>query len=223
MSATRSSYITLYSSADKADNALKAQIDVDSTDVSWSAAQDLQLDFASYNFKKADDSTFDLETRFAAIENDNSSATNAAAIAQLQTDLAAEVVSRQSGDTANGNLISAETTARTNGDITLQTNIDAEIALARTQEAINATAISNEETARIAAVAAEKARAEAAEASLQSQITNVLSNADASTIDSIAELLSHANAADASLLAQIATLQSDLAQLRLDFDALVSQ
>ena len=74
MSAVRSSYITLYSSADKANDAFKAQIDVDSSDVSWTAAQDLQLDFASYQFKKADDSTFNLETRFASLENDNSSA-----------------------------------------------------------------------------------------------------------------------------------------------------
>jgi hypothetical protein len=223
MSAVRSSYITLYSSADKANNAYKAQIDVDSADVSWSAAQDLQLDFNSYQFKKADDSVFDLETRFGSLEADVVPANNSAAIAALQVDLAAETVSRTSGDTANGNLITAETSARTTSDTALTASIAAEASAARAAEAANGVLITAEETARIAGDAAEQTRAVAVEASLQSQITNILSNADPAVIDSIAELLAHANAADASLLASVATLQSDYAQLRLDFDALVAQ
>ena len=90
------------------------------------------FDFAEYQFRKqSDDSVFNLETRFQGIEDDATGANNAAAISQLQIDLAAEQVARQSQDTTNANLISAETTARTDADGVLQQNIDAEAAIAR--------------------------------------------------------------------------------------------
>ena len=223
MSATRSSYITLYASDNKADDSYKAQIDVSEADVKFSGVQDLEMDFANYIFKKSDDSTFDLETRFGALESDATGANNASAITALQADLAAEIVARGSADTTNGNLIAAETTARTNAVQAVQDALDVQEAKQEADRIVNADAISAEASSRATAVADEETRALAAEASLQSQITNILSNADAAVVDSIAELLSKVDAEDASLLAQITTLQSDLAQLRLDFDALVAQ
>ena len=218
--ANRSSYINLYSTEDVTDNAYKFQIKNQQAKVSVSGSSNIEYDFPAYKFKKADDSVFDLEVRFASLENATDSADNAAAITQLQTDLAAETVSRQSGDTSNSNLITAEVNNRVSGDQALQNNIDAEAVTARAAESSNASAIQAEETARISAVASEQSRAEAAEAALGVRIDNVLSNSDASALDSLSELLTAYQAADSSLgdsitaaLARITTIEERLDEL----------
>ena len=83
--------------------------------------------------------------------------------------------------------------------------------------------ITQEQSDRASAISAEQVRAEAAEASLQSQISNILSNVDPSLIDSISELLSHVNSADQSLINSIAQLQSDHDDLKARFDELVNE
>ena len=218
--ANRSSYINLYSAEDITDNAYKFQVENKQAKISVSGASDIEYDFPAYKFKKADDSVFDLEVRFAALENDSGVATNAAAITQLQSDLAAEVVSRQSGDTSNANLLTAEVANRVSGDQAVQSNLDAEAVTARAAEASNLAAIQAEESARIAGVAAEAARAQAAEVALGVRIDNVLSNADASALDSLSELVTAYEAADSSLgnsivaaLARITTFEERLDEL----------
>ena len=102
MAASRSSYINLFAKEDKSNNAYKAQLEVSEADVAWEGVQDLALDFNSYQFSKMVSGSkivYDLETRFDALESDATGANNATAIAALQTDLAAEVVARQSLDT----------------------------------------------------------------------------------------------------------------------------
>ena len=225
----RSSYINLYSKSDVNDDDLKAQIECDSAKVEWAGAQaqELTFDFGSYKFKKLDASgladDFDLDSRFAAIENDNSSSNNASAISQLQVDLAAEQTARIAADTSNANNITAEISRATTAEGVNATAITNEASTARAAEQANAAAVTAEENARIAAVTAEETRALAAEAGLQSQITNILSNADAAVIDSIAELLSHVNTEDASLLSSIATLQSEHDALKARVDALTEE
>ena len=88
---------------------------------------------------------------------------------------------------------------------------------------MNAQAVVDEASARAAAVTAEQVRAEAAEASLQTQISSILSNVDPALIDSISELLSHVNSADASLIASIAALQAEHDDLKARFDQLTSE
>lgn len=221
MSAARSSYLNLYSSADVSDDNKKARMAVGDTEIDFSAAQEIKFDFGAYKFKKADDSYFALEGRFAAIETDSSAATNAAAITQLQSDLAGEQTGRVSGDTANGNLITSETAARTGEDQLLQQAIAAEAVTARAAESAAVTAIQQEVSDRNSAVVAERSRAEGAEASLQTQINNVLSN-DTGVIDSISELLNSVNAEDANLLALISTVTTGLATLKDRVDALTA-
>lgn len=219
-SAQRSSYINLYSVEDVTDNAYKLQLENKQAKIALSGASDFEMDFPAYKFVKADDSVFDLETRFAALESDNSSATNATAITQLQVDLAAEQVARQSADTSNSNLITAEVNNRTTAVQGVQSAVDAEAVTARAAEAANASAISSEESARISAVAAEASRAQAAEVALGVRIDNVLSNADPASLDSLSELLSAFQSADNSLqtsitnaLARIQTLEDQVSEL----------
>ena len=218
--AQRSSYINLYSVEDVTDNSYKAFIENKQAKIKFKGQSNIEFNFPAYKYVKADDSVFDLESRFSALENDNSSATNASAISQLQSDLASEIVSRQSGDTANANLISAEVTNRTTAVQGVQNNVDAEAVTARAAEASNLAAIQAEETARITAVAAESSRAQAAEAALGVRIDNVLSNADPASLDSLSELLTAFQSADSSLqgsisgaLARILTLEQRLDEL----------
>ena len=218
--ANRSSYINLYSTEDITDNSYKFQIENKQAKVSISGASNIEYDFPAYKFKKQDDSVFDLEVRFNALETDTGVADNASAIAQLQSDLAAEAVSRQSADTSNANLISAEVNNRVTAVDLVQSNLDAEAVIARAAENANTAAIQAEESTRVTAVAGEASRAQAAEAALGVRIDNVLSNADASALDSLSELVTAYQAADSSLgdsivaaLARITTLEERLDEL----------
>ena len=95
MSANRSSNINLYAASNKADDNLRVEMETTAADFKISGAQDLIFDFAQYQFTKADDSVYDLETRFDALENDAVPGNNAAAISQLQLDLATEQNAKQ--------------------------------------------------------------------------------------------------------------------------------
>ena len=78
----RSSKIYLYAEEDVTVDDKKVSVDVSNAEVDFLGPQDIKFDFQSYKFKK-DSSFYDLEVRFAALEGDGSSATNAAAITQL--------------------------------------------------------------------------------------------------------------------------------------------
>lgn len=218
--ANRSSYINLYSAEDITDSAYKFQIENKQAKISVSGSSNIEYDFPAYKFKKADDSVFDLEVRFNALETDAGVSTNAAAIASLQADLAAEAVSRQAADTSNSNLISAEVDNRVAAVSGVQSAVDAEAVTARAAESANASAISDETSARISGVSSEQSRAEAAEAALGTRIDNVLSNSDPAALDSLSELLTAYQAADTSLgdsivaaLARITTLENIVSEL----------
>ena len=92
-SSDRSSYINLYSFEDKSDNSYKFEIENKQAKVAVSAAAPLEFDATSYSFVKAT-GAFDLDSRFASLESATGVAGNAADIAQLQSDLAAEQVAR---------------------------------------------------------------------------------------------------------------------------------
>jgi len=208
MSANRSSHINLYAKEDKSDNAYRVEFEADQADFKVSGAQDFVLDFAQYQFTKADDSIFDLETRFDALETDATGANNAAAITALQADLAAEAVARQAGDTSNSAATTAEVDARVIAVAAVQAEVDAEEIRAAAAEAVNAAAIVAQTALRVSGDATEQARALAAEAALGTRIDNVLSNTDAASLDSLTEILAHISSEDATLLAAVAAAQA---------------
>jgi hypothetical protein len=219
-SANRSSYINLYASEDKSDDAYKCELECKQADVKWEGAQDLTMDFATYQFTKSDDTTFDLESRFNTLESDSTAPNNSVAISQLQSDLAAESNARQSADTANANATSAEVDARVSAVAAVQAEVDAEEVRADAAEVVNADAIAAESSSRATADSSEQQRAEAAEVALGTRIDNVLSNADGAALDSLSELLAAYTAADSSLgdsivsaISRIATLESQVAEL----------
>ena len=80
----------------------------------------------------------------------------------------------------------------------------------------------DEASARAVAVAAEKTRAEAAEASLQAQISNILSNADPAALDSLSEIVAAFQAADSTLTGALATLQASFDALKDRVDELTA-
>ena len=218
----RSSYINLYSHEDKADDAYKFMIENKQAKVFMEAKAPLEFSAPSgvYQFVKADDSVFNLETRFASLENDGSVAANAADITQLQQDLAAEGIARQSADTSNSNSIVAETNARVIAVNGVAADLVTESNRAQAAEGQNAQSILDEQNARITAVGDERNRAEAAELALGVRIDNVISNLDPAAQDSLAELVQAYTAADSSLgnsitqaLARITTLENQMAAL----------
>ena len=220
--ANRVSNINLYAVEDKNDNDKKFEIECVNADVKFEAAQAGKFKFSSYEFYEGA-SYFDLGSRFSSLENDTTGSDNAAAITQLQSDLAAEAVSRQSADTQNSNSISAEVSARTTAVQAVQDALDVQEAKQESDRAASDAAIAAEAVSRSAAVSAEQARAEAAEAALGVRIDNVISNADPASLDSLSELLTAYQAADSSLgdsiaaaLVRIQALEDQFAELTAD-------
>ena len=221
MSANRSSYLNLYASEDKTDNDKRIEFAASNADFDVSGAQDVKFDFNSYQFSKMVSGakvSYDLETRFADIENDSSSSNNAAAITQLQADLAAEQTARISADTTNSNNITAEISARATAVQAVQDALDVQESKQVADDAAQSTALAAEIADRQSAVSAEATARASDVAGLQSQITNILSNADPAAIDSLAEILSHLTSEDTTILAAVAAAQSkaDANEARLD-------
>ena len=208
----RSSKIYLYAEEDVTVDDKKVSVDVSNAEVDFLGPQDIKFDFQSYKFKK-DDSFYDLETRFAAIEGDGSSATNATAISQLQTDLAAEQVARQSADTSNSNAITAEVSARTTAVAAVQSALDSQISDQQTDHAAAIAAVQQEVSDRTAAVSAEAAARASDVASLQGQITNILGGALASDLDSLSEIISAYQQGDTTLANQAGDMLARISQL----------
>ena len=212
-SSSRTSELKLYASEDKSVDEKRVDIDVSNADCKFEGAQDFKIDFASYKFKKSTGATreyYDLESRFVAIETDSSAATNAAAIAQLQTDLAAEAVSRQSADTTNSNAISAEVSARATAVQAVQDALDVQEAKQETDKAAHEAAIAQEVSDRQTAVAAEAASRAADVASLQGQITAILGGALAEDLNSLSEVISAYQSGDTTLANQAAGMLTRL-------------
>ena len=220
--ANRVSNLNLYALEDKADDTKKFEVETSMTDVKFEAQQSAKFKFSDYSFYDGA-AYWDLSSRFAALENDSSGSDNAAAIAQLQADLASEAVSRQSGDTANSNSITAEVSARTTAVQAVQDALDAQEAKQESDKAATNAAISQEITDRQSAVSAEQQRAEAAEQQLGVRIDNVIGAAQPEALDSLKELVDAYTQADSSLgdsiaaaLVRIQALEDKMTELTQD-------
>ena len=213
--ADRSSSLFLYASEDKADDDHKFSIAAAQAAITFAAPsageQDFKADFKSYQFRKADDSYFDLETRFGAIEGDQASANNAAAITALQADLAMEQNARVSGDGALTLSVNAEVTARIAAVAACQADVDQNEADADAAFAVVAGTVTQEIADRVSAVSAEAAARVAAVASLQSQITNILSDATPQVLDDLASIVAAFQSADSTLTGALAALTTRMA------------
>ena len=183
--------------------------------MSWGAAQEVEFDFGAYKFVKADDSKFDLEDRFAAIEVQvsNDSAANGTAITNLQNSVASEAASRASSHTSASNATAAENTRATTSEGILDSKADSEI-LARGQADVSIAAdVASESAARVAMVLAEEQTRAAAITSLSNQIVSILANADAAAIDSLQEIVTSFQAVDSSFTSSLSTLTSRVAEV----------
>jgi len=213
--ADRSSSLFLYASEDKADDDHKFSIAAAQAAITFAAPsageQDFKADFKSYQFRKADDSYFNLETRFGAIEGDQASANNAAAITALQADLAMEQNARVSGDGALTLSVNAEVTARIAAVAACQADVDQNEADADAAFAVVAGTVTQEIADRVSAVSAEAAARVAAVASLQSQITNILSDATPQVLDDLASIVAAFQSADSTLTGALAALTTRMA------------
>ena len=213
--ADRSSSLFLYASEDKADDDHKFSIAAAQAAITFAAPsageQDFKADFKSYQFRKADDSYFNLETRFGAIEGDQASANNAAAITALQADLATEQNARVSGDGALTLSVNAEVTARIAAVAACQADVDQNEADADAAFAVVAGTVTQEIADRVSAVSAEAAARVAAVASLQSQITNILSDATPQVLDDLASIVAAFQSADSTLTGALAALTTRMA------------
>ena len=203
--ASRSTDLFLYSSVDRSDDSKRFSIDVDDSNVDVSAAQDFRFDASSYKFKSGA-TYFDLESRFGSLEGSTVGADNAAAIAALQTDLAAEANSRAAGDLTRKNATDAEIAARVAADAALQSALDTQEAKQESDRAASDAAIAQEATDRAAAVAAEAAARAAAITGVQGQISSILSNTDATALNSLSEIVSAFQGADQTLTDNVAGL-----------------
>ena len=208
----RSSKIYLYAEEDVTVDDKKVSVDVSNAEVDFLGPQDIKFDFQSYKFKK-DSSFYDLEVRFAALEGDGSSATNAAAITQLQSDLASEQVARQSADTSNSNAITAEVSARTTAVAAVQSALDSQISDQEADHTAALAAVAQEVSDRAAAVSAESAARSADISGLQGQITNILGGALAADLDSLSEIIAAYQQGDTTLATQTADLLARISQL----------
>ena len=222
--ASKSSYIQLYDDESKHDD-YKFQIENKQAKLllkDFKGDRNMEFEAAAYKFKYGSGQEFDLKARFDSVEAevdalqaDTGVATNAAAIA-------AEIVDRTAADTALQNQITAEVSARASAVQAVQDALDVQEAKQVADDSAQTAALASEASARAAAVTAEENRAVAAEASLQSQITNILSNSDPAALDSLAEIVSHISAEDATLAASIASLQSQVTALQAKVDELTN-
>ena len=224
--ATKSSYLQLFDHEAK-DDAYSYLVTNSQSKVSFEDSKtDRQLEFKSqggYKFVNPDGATsFDLESRFSTIETDVATNASDPQPQQNADAIAALDVAYKAKDAQIEAAASAEVTRASQAEAANAQLVADEQARAEAAEQANAQAVVDEASARASAVSAEQARAEGVEASLQSQITNLLSNVDPGLIDSISELLSHVNQADQSLIASIAALQSDHDDLKARFDELVN-
>ncbi len=159
--------------------------------------------------------------------------THSASLTQVGNDLAAEIVRAQAAESANATNLAAEITARSSADTTLQSNLDAvesalqtdinnkhqtwtvalglEAGIRQQADTTLTTQISNEET-----------RATAAEAGLQSQITNVLGGSPES-LNTLSELVTAYTSADSSLSTLITQLTARVATLEAQVAAHLSE
>ena len=187
--------------------------------------RDMEFRAGSYKFKygAALGDTFDLKSKFDAIELDIDDLEADTGVQTNAASIAAETVARISADTVLTNGAAAEVARASTAEGVNSAATAAEAVLARAAEAANAAAITAAASVAAAATASEAVTARAAETALSAQISAVLSNADPALIDSIAELLAHANAADSSLLASVSTNSSNHAALLARFDELVNE
>jgi len=223
---SKSAYIQLYDDESKHDD-YKFLIKNVQAKLSFEDAKedrDMEFKAGAYKFKYGANlgSVFDLATRFGDIETDVSALEADPATTNNAAAIAAEIVARTAADTAISNLLTAEVNRATGAEGTLTTAVAAEATRAAAAEAVNAAAVVSEATARTSADTAEAAARAAADAALQSQITNILSNTDPAALDSLSELLSHINSADATLIASIATLQAQVTALQAKVDELTN-
>jgi len=223
--AAKSAYIQLYDEESKHDD-YKFIIKNVQAKLSFEDSKDRDMEFKSaggykFVYGAALDQSFDLKSRFDAVEAEVDVLQAAPGVANNAAAIAAEIVDRTAADTALQNQVTAEISARATGDQGLQTSLDTQEAKQVADDAAQTAALAAQASAQAAGDSTEQVRALAAEAALQLQITNVLSTAPAA-LDDLAEIISHISAEDATLAASIASLQAQVTTLQAKVDELTN-
>ena len=220
--ASRSSELHLYAAEDKVDDNYKFSMTNAQAQFLVAAQQDMKFDAPNYVYAGAENTSFNLESRFDALETDQGVSNNATAIAALQQDLAAELVARQGADTTNANATTAETSARVAADDTAAAARTAEAAARVAGDATLDAKIDTEISDRATAVSAEAAARAAAVTGIQTQITNILSNATPGSLDSLAEIVAAFESADSTLTGTLSTISAKVDALEAVVNELVN-
>ena len=195
---SRVSQAVLYDGGELANAAKAVRMDVDSSKVQFVSAAELEADFGAYKFVKADDSVFDLEVRFGAMEADTSYADDAAEMVVIDGDLTAAVAARQAGDLANSQALVAASSRAQAAEGAIDTKLDGAIADRISGDTANSDALAVAVAARTQDVADAAAARVAAVAGIQAQINNLLS-ADTSTLQNLAGVVAAYQASDGTL------------------------
>jgi hypothetical protein len=222
MASSRSSELHLYAVEDKVDDNYKFSMTNAQALFLLAAQQDMKFDAPNYVFADSGQTSFNLESRFDALETDQGVSNNAGAIASLQTALADELVARQGADTTNANAITAETSARVAADDSASSARGAEATARSDGDGVLDTKIDTEISDRTTAVSAEAAARVAAVTGIQTQITNILSNATPGSLDSLAEIVAAFESADSTLTGTLSSISAKVDALEAVVNDLVN-
>ena len=129
----------------------------------------------------------------------------------LNSALAVEVAARIAGDSDLDDKIDAEAVTRANADTDLQNQLNT---LSQTVTDLPIDAKDSD------VLVAAKAHADAGDASLQSQIDNILSNTDSAALDSLSEIVSAFQSADGTLTGLVSSNAADINSLQADVSGL---
>ena len=234
--ATKTSYLNLYASDNTSkkslfvhaqnDKALLQAVDkVEFNAPVISLQGNLQ---PAYNISNLHDYLYTEKT-----QKDLKNASQDTSIATLQTDLASEIVNRQSAVTSVQNAVSAETNARTSADdiivasvtqeVSDRTSADTVLQNAISQEITDRTnAISSEASARQSAITAEATARASAVSSVNARVDALLESTNID-LDQLHEIITAYQGADTNILNTVTTLQTNLTTLQGRFDELVAE
>ena len=221
---SKSSNLNLYS----VDNLDEKALHVQSTDAVLTMASPNLFKFQAPQFELAgqtdpshDVSNLGLYLKTLSNTVDSNSTTQAAQIATNTTNIANLTATESANHAAQATLLGAETGRATTAETTLQANIDAESTARQSADSAITADVTTKHNQVLTSLAAEVARAEAAE-EVNAQAIAALQVIDTDTLAQINQMLTDYQAADNSITNQITAIQNQLTTLQDQVDVLLA-